>query len=134
VIDASRVPGGRFDLRPISRALIGADGTFTARVAPTVDLRESATHGVVNLQAWAVTGSRLAHWGFSRNLTNSGALAPASTVPDFVAAVPSTSPSMSTTSRGYESVERRFSGVDGRTTFEQCSRRTGRTRRGSLRL
>jgi len=74
VIEASARPGGRYDLTPVSRATVEVDGTFTARLAPTVDLSRYRADGFVNFEAWAVSGDQLGSWGFSRTVSPSGEL------------------------------------------------------------
>jgi hypothetical protein len=90
VIYTARGAGAGFNLTAVSRAPIGADGSFLARVAPGVDLRRNATANMVDFQVWAVTDNQLGHWGFSRGLSANGRLRPAESG-SITARVPGTS-------------------------------------------
>jgi hypothetical protein len=72
----SVIESGRpFNRVPVSRATIGTDGTFTARIAPTVNLRPHANAGnIVDFDVRAVTGGGMGVSGFSRRVTASGGL------------------------------------------------------------
>jgi hypothetical protein len=87
--------GGSFRLEPVARARIGADGTFTARVPPSVDLRPNALRGVVDFQVRAFSGDQTATWLFSRSLTANGGLRPESPPGPSATAPPSTTGALS---------------------------------------
>lgn len=75
VVNNTSVTGG-FNWIPVSRAEIRPDGSFIARVAPTVDLSKNATEGVVNFELRVTGEDGVTQWGFPREITKSGSLLP----------------------------------------------------------